>query len=99
MSVMMLRVKVKPESVLDVEAAVSTMFSAIREAEPQGVRYASCKVADDAMFVILLELDDGIENPLPAVPAFREFQQDLPKWLAEPPVPERLTVVGSYNLF
>jgi len=29
----------------------------------------------------------------------REFQQGLANWLAEPPIPEQLTVVGSYNLF
>jgi hypothetical protein len=104
MPVMLLRAKVKAENVADVEAAVTTMFSAINQAEPKGVRYASCKVAnsaavDGATFVILLELEDGAENPLAAVPAFREFQQGLANWLAEPPIPEQLTVVGSYNLF
>jgi hypothetical protein len=104
MPVMLLRAKVKAENVADVEAAVTTMFSAIHQAEPKGVRYASCKVAngavvDGATFVILLELEDGAENPLAAVPAFREFQQGLANWLAEPPLPEQLTVVGSYNLF
>ena len=49
--------------------------------------------------MILLEVEDGTENPLPSVPAFREFQAGLKSWLAEPPVPEQLTVVGSYNLF
>jgi len=99
MSVLLLRAKVKPESVAEVEAAVTTMFSAIEEAHPDGVRYASCRLAEEDAFVILLQVADGIENPLPAIAEFKEFQASLPTWLAEPPVAERMTVVGSYNLF
>jgi hypothetical protein len=99
MNVMMLRAEVKPESVADVEATVAKMFAAIEQARPEGVRYASCRLAGGATFVILLQLADGIENPLPSVPEFKEFQANLPNWLAKPPVPEQLTVVGSYNLF
>jgi len=75
------------------------MFAAIEEAKPQGVRYASSKLPDGVTFVILLALEDGIENPLTAVPEFREFQQSLSGWLSEPPIAEPLTVVGSYELF
>jgi hypothetical protein len=99
MNVMMLRAKVKTESVADVEAAVTAMFSAIQQAHPEGVRYASCRLADSATFVILLQVKDGIENPLPTVPEFRAFQENLKNWIAEPPIPEQLTVIGSYNLF
>jgi hypothetical protein len=99
MTVMMLRAKVKSESVTDVEAAVRTMFSAIERAQPKGVRYASCRLPDGVTFVVLLQLEEGVENPLSTVPEFREFQERVQGWLAEPPAPERLTVVGSYNLF
>jgi hypothetical protein len=50
-------------------------------------------------YVATLELDDGVENPLPALPEFREFQENLKMWTAEPPIPEQLTVIGSYRLF
>jgi hypothetical protein len=96
---MMLRADVKPEDGADVEAAVAKMFAAIEQAQPEGVRYASCRLAGSSTFVILLQLADGIENPLPAVPEFKEFQANLPNWLAKAPAPEQLTVVGSYNLF
>ncbi len=99
MNVMLLRADVKPESVADVEAAVTKMFAAIEQGRPEGVRYASCRLAGTSSFVILLQLVDGTENPLSAVPEFKEFQANLPNWLAKPPVPEQLTVVGSYNLF
>lgn len=99
MNVMMIRPRVKPESVGELEAAVEKMFAAIEQAKPEGVRYASCKLADGETFVVLLALDDGIDNPLTAVPEFREFQENLREWIVEPPIPDRLTVLGSYRLF
>ena len=99
MSVMMLRAEIKAENVDDVEAAAIKMFAAIDAAKPQGVRYASCKLADGVTFVVLLALDDGTDNPLAPIPEFREFQENLKNWIARPPAPEQLTVVGSYQLF
>ncbi len=49
--------------------------------------------------MILLELEEGTENPLPAVAEFRQFQEGLKDWISEPPVPELLSVIGSYRLF
>jgi hypothetical protein len=99
MSVMMVRAKVKADRVAEVEAAVQAMFSAIERAQPKGVRYASSRLPDGVTYVILLGLEEGIENPLFAVPEFRAFQEGLKAWLAAPPLSEPLTVVGSYNLF
>jgi hypothetical protein len=99
MSVMMARPRVKPEHVAEVERSAKTMFAAIDEAGPEGVRYASCKLTDGETFVVLLEIDDDRENPLSAVPEFQAFQEGLKSWLAEPATPEWLTVVGSYRLF
>jgi hypothetical protein len=99
MTVMMLRATVKDEHVAEVEEAATKMFAAIEAAGLDGVRYASCRAADGVTYVALLELEDGIENPLPTIPEFRTFQAALPQWLAGPPTPEQLTVVGSYRLF
>ncbi|MGH2585577.1 MAG: hypothetical protein ACRDJE_11745 [Dehalococcoidia bacterium] len=99
MNVMMVRAKVKTESVADVEAAARKMFSAIEAVQPQGVRYASCRLPDGVTFVAVLALEDGTNNPLTTVPEFREFQESLKGWLAEPPIPEQLTVIGSYRFF
>lgn len=99
MPVLMVRSKVKAENVADVEAAVEKVFSAIHEAQPTGVRYASAKLSDGVTFLAMLELDDPTANPLVGLPAFTEFQADLEQWMAEPPTAEQLTVVGSYALF
>jgi hypothetical protein len=99
MTVLMFRASVKDEKVAEVDAAAQAMFSAIDEAQPQGVRYASSKLPDGTTYVILLAVEDGVENPLPTVPAFRRFQEGLRDWVTEPAKPEPLTVVGSYRLF
>jgi hypothetical protein len=95
----MIRPKLKADSVQAAEAVIKTMFAAIEQAKPEGVRYASCKLADGVTFLVLLALDEGIQNPLGAVPEFREFQQNLKDWVVEPPTPDQLTVVGSYRVF
>jgi hypothetical protein len=102
MSVMMIRTQVRPDRVADVEAAVQKTFAAIDAAQPQGVRYASTKLADGVTFVVLLELAGEVgpgDNPLNAIPEFAELQANLKEWLAGPPTAEPLQIVGSYRLF
>lgn len=99
MSVTMFRATIKPEHITDIEAAVRTMFTALAARQPPGVKYASSRLSDSTTFVIFLALENPAENPLPATPEFRAFQESTRGWLAEPTHPEPLTVVGSYNLF
>ena len=99
MSVVMVRSTIKAEKTADMEAAAKEMFAAIDQAAPHGVRYASCRLPDGVTYVALLQLDDGADNPLAALPAFQRFQDGLKDWLAGPPVIEQLTPVGSYRLF
>ena len=99
MHVMMFRATAKPEHTGDLEAAVKTMFAAINKQQPKGVKYASARLADSTTYIILLALDNPADNPLSAIPEFGAFQAGIRGWLAEPTVPEPLTVIGSYNLF
>ena len=99
MSVMMVRQKVKDGSVDEAEAAVRDLFTAIDRVRPEGLRYASTRVAGSSTFVILVELVDGIEDQRTAMPEYAQFQDQLRHWLDGPPVIERLDVVGSYELF
>lgn len=99
MNVMMIRSKVKPEHGAEVERAVQGLFAAIERASPEGIRYASTRLADQLTYVAFLQVDDGVDNPLPSLPELGDFQENLKQWLAEPPQPEQLTVVGSYRLF
>lgn len=97
MSTILLRTKVNPEAASEVEAAVKTLFTALEEARPQGLRYSSYRLLDGVTYVVVLDIAEGIENPLPGVPAFLEFQEALKGWLVEPPVPEPVTVIGDYR--
>jgi len=99
MTVLMVRSKIRAEAVDDVDAAVERLFAAIHHAQPDGIRYASGRLPDGVTYVAMLALDEGVDNPLPTLPEFQEFQQNLAKWTAEPPIGEPLTVVGSYRLF
>ncbi len=99
MTVQMAEAKIRPESVTEVQAAAKKMFAAINAAQPEGIRYAWWVLPDGETFVALAQLDDGVENPIPGLPEFREIQEGLSGWLAEPPNTQPLTVIGSYRLF
>jgi len=79
--------------------AAKKVFAAIDEAQPEGLRYASCLLPDGETFIALLQLDDGLENPLPGFPEFQQFIQEVEAQRAEPANVQPLTVVGSYRLF
>jgi hypothetical protein len=99
MSVLTVRAKVKEAHVAEAEAAVRRMFAAIEREQLEGIRYASIKLADGVTFLALLEVEEGVENPLPGLPEAREFYERLPGWYAEPPEVGPGTLVGSYRLF
>jgi len=60
MNVLMVRAKIKEENITDARAAIEKVIQALEQAQPPGVRYASCLLSDGVTFVALLELgDDG----------------------------------------
>jgi hypothetical protein len=96
---MLLRQKVKDGSVEQAEAATRDFFATLDRLRPEGIQYASTRVADSSTFVILFALDDGSEDPRPTIPEYAQFLEQLKGRLDGPPVIEQLDVVGSYNLF
>ena len=99
MGLMMVRAKIKVDSIDEIESAGRKLFSAIEREQLQGIRYASCRLPDGGTYLNLLQLEDGIQNPLPALPEGKEFGERLKSWLAEPVTSESLTIIGSYRLF
>jgi hypothetical protein len=100
MSVQIAEAKMRPESVKDVQAAAGKMFAAIDALQPEGIRYAWLMLADGETFAALVQVDDGVENPIPGLPEYQELQQRLAGSFAEPPKgAQPLTVLGSYRLF
>lgn len=100
MTIVMMRANALPEHADKIGAAAGSMFAAIRNVRPEGIRYSAYRVGDTETFVVLLELQEGTENPLTDIAAVGTFQEDLRGgWLAEPPVMEQLTLVGEYRSF
>ena len=99
MQVLMVQSKVKAESVADVEAGAKKVFAALDAAHPEGIRYATLLQPDGETFVALLQIDDGVEDALRALPEYQEVLENAEGSRAAPPVVENLTVVGSYRLF
>jgi hypothetical protein len=77
MTIVMMRANATREHADKIGTAAEAMFAAIENERPQGVRYSAYRVGDTEVFVILLELQEGTENPLPGITAVRTFQEDL----------------------
>ncbi len=95
----MARFKVKPDSVREFEEAAKRLFAALERKLPKGIHYALCRSSDSVTYVGLLELDDGVDNPLPALPEGKKFLESLQNWIIEPPIRDQLTGIGSYRSF
>jgi hypothetical protein len=94
----MIRYQVPDEGVAEVTAAVSAAFDALASKRPEGVRYAYYRCAERPELVALLELDEGVDNPLPTIEAARALQATVARWsVGGPPTPEPLTVLGEYR--
>ena len=76
---------------------VSAVYSALAEAQPDGLRYATLQVGEEPSFLHIAVLD-GEDNPLPGLPAFQEFQRDLATRVLAPPDAQPATLIGSYRL-
>jgi hypothetical protein len=99
MSVLMVQSKINAEGVAEVEAAVKKMLVALDAAQPEGIRYASCLLPDGETFVALLQVDEGVDNPLPSLPEYQKLLEVVEGVRAAPPSVQSWTVTGSYRLF
>jgi hypothetical protein len=99
MTVLMVRAKIKEENIADAQAAVGKVIQALEQARPADVRYTASLLSDGVTFIALAELNPDGSHPLAPFPAYAEFMENLKGWYAQPPAVERMTVVGSYQLF
>ncbi|GAA2575641.1 hypothetical protein GCM10010399_01450 [Dactylosporangium fulvum] len=100
MALLMIRYQIADEGIADVVEAVENAFAAVAEAQPDGIRYLYLHAADTSEFIALLELADGVENPLPGIAAARHLQATVAKWsVGAAPTPRPLAVLGAYRAF
>jgi hypothetical protein len=97
--VLMITYQVADDGVAEVTSAIEKAFAAVEAERPGGLRYAYLRRADSGEFLALLQLDEGVENPLPGIQAARELQATVARWATGPgPVPQPFELVGDYRM-
>ena len=96
----MVSYKLKPDRVAENERLAAAVYAALREARPEGLRYATFRLDDGVSFVHVVshEEADGA-NALTALPAFQAFSAGVKDRCVEPPRRAELTEIGSYGFF
>ena len=99
MTLQMAQAKLKTDYVSDVTTSAQKLFAALDTTQPEGVRYAWVLLGDGETFAALVQVDDGVENPIPGLPEFQQLQEEMAGALADAADVQTLTVIGSYRLF
>ena len=94
----LIRYRTRPDAASENARLAAAVFSELKEAKPEGVRYC-CLRLDDDTFVHIVETaaDDG-SSPLPKLAAFQAFQSGVRDRCAEPPLVREVTIVGNYRM-
>ena len=79
------------------EALVRAVFNELRARAPDGLRYATYRLADGVTFVHIATHATAGENPLTLLPSFKEFQRDIRSRCVEPPVVTELSAIDAYG--
>jgi hypothetical protein len=92
----LVRYRTKPEQAEENERLIKNVFQQLQAESPDGVRYMVLRL-DDGTFVHFVESGGGA-SPLPALDAFRSFQQGIKERCIEPPRSGDATLVGNYRM-
>jgi hypothetical protein len=94
----LIRYRTRPERAAVNEQLIWAVYEELRENEPDGLSYATFRLADQVTFLHLVRTEKA-PSPLLAVRAFGEFQAGIADRREQLPVREQLTTIGSYRLF
>ncbi len=90
------RYRTRPDKADENVRLVEKVYASLAEAGPGDFRYTTYRLADGVSFVHVAFFA-GNDNPLATLPAFADFQRELPQRCDEQPAPSDATVVGSYG--
>jgi hypothetical protein len=94
----LVRYKVKQDRVAENEELVRAVYAGLHEIGDPDVHYATFKLNDGCTFIHIAVFSSKEKQAvLSDSPAFLAFQKDLKDRCVEPPDPQPLTEVGSYN--
>ncbi len=98
MGVTVVRYETKPDRADENQALIEKVFAELAENAPDGLHYASFRLADGVSFVHVAEVSapDGT-NPLNETPAFRAFVADIADRCVVGPDASAATLIGSYR--
>ena len=96
MKTIMVRYTTKPEHADANVTLVRAVFEELRKLAPQGLCYASYRLADGVSFVHVATHAEP--NPLTALPAFQAFQAQIRERIVAPPQVTELFAIGSFGL-
>ena len=98
MPVTVVRYTTTPERADQNVELVEAVYAELAADRPEGLRYATFRLADGVTFVHVASVDtaDGT-NPLSTTPAFERFTAAIAERCVEPPVATAATVVGAYG--
>jgi len=96
----MVSYKLKGEWVAENEGLVAAVFESLKQARPDGLRYATFRLGDGVSFMHIVshEEADGVDA-LTALPSFRAFTADIKDRCEVPPHRVELKEIGSYGFF
>lgn len=94
----LIRYRTKPDQAAANEELIRAVYEELRNAQPDGLSYATFKLADQVTFIHLVQAEQ-VPSPLVTVKAFGEFQAGIGDRCDEPPVAQAFTEVGSYRFF
>lgn len=97
MKTVMVRYKTSAGHAQGNEQLVRAVFDELRAREPDGLRYASYRLADGVTFVHIATVQTPEQNPLTALPAFKAFQAQLKERCVEAPLVTELSAIDSYG--
>ena len=90
------RYTTRPDAAEENQRLVENVFAELATSSPDGLRYATFRLADGVTFVHVAVIDDE-PNPLQQVTAFQEFARDINERCVDGPTPSQATIVGSYR--
>jgi quinol monooxygenase YgiN len=97
MKTVMVRYRLKPESVAENEALIKQVFVQLAREKPEGMRYQVFKQDDGVSFVHVSAFDNPAGNPLTQLEAFKAFTAGIKDRCVEPPAAVELQQVGRYD--
>lgn len=95
-STVVVRYTTRADAAQENQQLVEKVFAELAATEPDGLRYATFRLADGVSFVHVAMID-GDDNPLLQLAAFQEFTREIGDRCVDGPTPSQATVVGSYG--